>query len=190
MDIVFFRHSNMIQIFKILKYTSQFKPWYILSLVLVLLVSTLSLASPFLSKQIVDLVVLNLQTNTAQNFNTLIILFAWIFAVDILVTILTSLNQYVGDILSSKLKTYLYKQFYQHVLSLDVEYFDNEMMGTKTIVISPAPHWRILDQYGGHLNIMKFRESFNNIDYECHGNTKPIPNFLPIGTLFEEKIKF
>ena len=66
----------------------------------------------------------------------------------------------------------------------------NEMMGTKTIVISPAPHWRILDQYGGHLNIMKFRESFNNIDYECHGNTKPIPNFLPIGTLFEEKIKF
>ena len=78
--------------------------------------------------------VLNLQTNTAQNFNTLIILFAWIFAVDILVTILTSLNQYVGDILSSKLKTYLYKQFYQHVLSLDVEYFDNEIIQKKIVL--------------------------------------------------------
>jgi len=66
----------------------------------------------------------------------------------------------------------------------------NEMTGTKLTTINPAPHWRILEQYGGHLNIIQFRESFNNIDYECHGNTKPIPNFLPLGTLFEEKIKF
>jgi hypothetical protein len=66
----------------------------------------------------------------------------------------------------------------------------NNMMGTKTVVISPAPHWRLLEQYGGHLNIIKFRDGFNKIDYECHGNTKFIPKFLPIGTLFEEKIKF
>jgi hypothetical protein len=66
----------------------------------------------------------------------------------------------------------------------------NEMTGTKSIIISPAPHWRTLEQYGGQLNILKFRESFNNIDYECHGNTKNIPVFIPLGTLFEEKIKF
>ena len=66
----------------------------------------------------------------------------------------------------------------------------NSIMGTKTIVIGPAPHWRVLEQYGGHLNIIKFRDGFNKIDYECHGNTKPIPIFAPMGMLFEEKIKF
>jgi hypothetical protein len=65
----------------------------------------------------------------------------------------------------------------------------NEITNTKNGVISCAPHWRTLEQYGGHLNIMQFRDSFNNIDYECHGMTKNI-KFLPIGTLFEEKIKF
>jgi hypothetical protein len=66
----------------------------------------------------------------------------------------------------------------------------NSMMGTKTVVIGPSPHWRVLEQYGGHLNIIKFREGFNKIDYECHGNTKQVPKFLSLGTLFEEKIKF
>ena len=66
----------------------------------------------------------------------------------------------------------------------------NAIMGTKMIIISPAPHWRILEQYGGYLNIIKFREGFNKIDYECHGYTKSVPSFAPIGTYFEEKIKF
>jgi hypothetical protein len=66
----------------------------------------------------------------------------------------------------------------------------NNIMGTKTVVISPSPHWRLLEQYGGHLNIIKFREGFNKIDYECHGNTKMVPVFNALGTLFEEKIKF
>lgn len=66
----------------------------------------------------------------------------------------------------------------------------NHIMNTKTRVITPAPHWRILDHYGGHLNILQFRDSFNKIDYECHGYTKPLPNFLPLYKLYEEKIKF
>jgi hypothetical protein len=66
----------------------------------------------------------------------------------------------------------------------------NNMMGTRMVIITHAPHWRILETYGGHLNIIKFREGFNKVDYECHGNTKQVPKFLPLGTLFEEKIKF
>jgi hypothetical protein len=66
----------------------------------------------------------------------------------------------------------------------------NTMMGTKTVVIAPAPSWRVLEAYGGHLNILKFREGFNKIDYRSHGTTKPIPKFLPTGILFEENIKF
>lgn len=66
----------------------------------------------------------------------------------------------------------------------------NHYNGTRMVTISPAAHWRTLEQYGGHQNIMKFRDGFNKVDYECHGNTKPVPNFLPLGTLFEEKIRF
>lgn len=66
----------------------------------------------------------------------------------------------------------------------------NTIMGTKTIDINPAPHWRLLKHYGGHLNIVQFRESFNKIDYDCHGTTNTLPLFFPIGTLYEERIKF
>jgi len=120
----------MKDIIKILRYTSKFKSWYILSMVLVIAVSLLSLASPFINKLVVDLVVSNLQTPDASNLTKLIYLFVWLFVLDIAVSVLGSANQYIGDLLSSKLKTFLYKNFYEHVLSLDVEYFDNEMMGT------------------------------------------------------------
>lgn len=66
----------------------------------------------------------------------------------------------------------------------------NDLLGKKTTVIPPAPDWRLLDHYGGFLNIIQFRENFNKISYENHGYTKPLPLFLPIGRLYEEKIKF
>ncbi len=66
----------------------------------------------------------------------------------------------------------------------------NDFMGTKCVVITPAPHWRMLEQYGGSLSIVKFRDGFGKIDYECHGLTRVMPKFLAIATLFEEKLRF
>jgi|UniRef100_A0A6C0J220 hypothetical protein len=66
----------------------------------------------------------------------------------------------------------------------------NKVMNAKNKSIAAAPHWRILEQYGGELNIIKFRESFNKIDYTYHGVTRYIPKFSPISTLYEENIKF
>jgi hypothetical protein len=45
----------------------------------------------------------------------------------------------------------------------------NEIMRENQKEITPAPHWRTLEHYGGHLNIMKFREGFGRVEYECHG---------------------
>ena len=61
-------------------------------------------------------------------------------------------------------------------------------------IIETAPHWRLLDVYGGHLTIEKFRNSFNKVDYQCHGNNRNINpqkqiSFKPIATLYEEHIK-
>jgi hypothetical protein len=56
--------------------------------------------------------------------------------------------------------------------------------------IKPAPHWRLLEEYGGPLSIEKFRESFNVAEYEYHGNIHNIPKFSPVGMLFNKKIMF
>ena len=66
----------------------------------------------------------------------------------------------------------------------------NKVMNSKNKLIYPAPHWRILEQYGGDLNIIKFRESFNKIEYTYHGETRYVPKFSPISRLYEENIKF
>jgi hypothetical protein len=69
----------------------------------------------------------------------------------------------------------------------------NEIMNTKCsklTVIKPAPHWTLLVEYGGTLTIKEFRNSFNKIEYEHHGHIKNFPEFLSIGDLYEQKIKF
>jgi hypothetical protein len=60
----------------------------------------------------------------------------------------------------------------------------NKIMGTKYVVITPAPHWRLRQESGGHLDAVSFRESFNKVEYDYHGF------FLPTATMYEERIKF
>ena len=67
-------------------------------------------------------------------------------------------------------------------------YFD--MIGSKNVVINPAPHWRLLKDYGGTLNINQFRDNFNKNKYDFHGILKDNDIFKPIGCLYEEKINF
>lgn len=66
----------------------------------------------------------------------------------------------------------------------------NDMMGTKNIMINSAPHWKLLKEYGGNLQISDFRAQFNKIQYRYHGVLHDSDIFKPVGTLFEEKINF
>ena len=82
-----------------------------------------------------------------------------------------------------------YNKLYDKSETLLLKMYNN-MIGTKYNELSPAPHWRTLKHYGGHLNILEFRDSFEKIDYEYHGTTcKKIP-MASIGHMYEEKIKF
>ena len=56
----------------------------------------------------------------------------------------------------------------------------------KMTKINPAPHWRLLEEYGGTLTIEEFRLAFSKIEYENKGMYKP---FRSIGYAFEERIK-
>ena len=78
---------------------------------------------------------------------------------------------------------------YEHSESLLSKlYFD--IIGVKDIVINPAPHWRLLIEYGGNLSINQFRDNFNKNKYQYHGIIRNQDIFKPIGSLFEEKINF
>jgi hypothetical protein len=66
----------------------------------------------------------------------------------------------------------------------------HDIYPTKVQSIDKAPHWRKLKQCGGDLNIEKFRDSFNKIEYQDHGYINSLPKFKSMGVLFEEKLKF
>jgi hypothetical protein len=65
-----------------------------------------------------------------------------------------------------------------------------DMYDVKSIVINPAPHWRLLVEYGGYLTIQQFRDNFNKTTYESHGVIRNTDIFKPVATLFEEKLNF
>lgn len=56
--------------------------------------------------------------------------------------------------------------------------------------IKPAPHWRLLKDYGGKLSIEDFRDNFYKISYESEDNyLAEMPECKPIGYMYNEKIR-
>ena len=66
----------------------------------------------------------------------------------------------------------------------------NDMFLKQIKTIPPAPDWRTLTQYGGHLSINEFRESLDNVEYKNQGIMNDIPKQVSLATLFEKKLKF
>ncbi len=56
--------------------------------------------------------------------------------------------------------------------------------------IIKSPHWRLLRDYGGTLDIEEFRKGFNTIQYVPYNKIATRPKMHTIGFLFEEKPKF
>lgn len=68
----------------------------------------------------------------------------------------------------------------------------NDMFTKQIKTIPPAPHWKTLTHYGGHLSISEFRESLVNVEYKNQGCMRhvEVPNQVSLVTLFEKKLKF
>lgn len=60
-----------------------------------------------------------------------------------------------------------------------------DITGCEAEEIMPAPHWRNLICFGGHMTIEEFRKTFNKINIVSHGI-----RFSSIGRLYEERLKF
>lgn len=96
--------------------------------IFVVVVSLLSLVIPILSKYVVDIIVAQL-TGNPVDFKEFYLLLALILCTDLGISTLTSIGQWIGDILAVRLQTLLSQRFYQHILNLHIGYYDNEITG-------------------------------------------------------------
>ena len=74
---------------------------------------------------------------------------------------------------------------YKYSESLLLKMYNDLNPDDESIEIIPAPHWRTLDEFGGHLTIEQFHESFNKVSYVDHGIA-----CVSLGRLYEDQIKF
>ena len=66
-----------------------------------------------------------------------------------------------------------------------------DIFETKHAKIKPAPHWRLLEKFGGPLSIENFRNSFNSIQYnDIDDYIIRAPPSRMVGKLYEKKVRF
>lgn len=113
----------MKDIAKIIRYSWALKRYYVWSIVFVVIVSVLNQIVPFILKFAVD----GIQHHRPT------IYFVWLLVVVLIVsvatTVLTNIQGYIGDRLGAKLNTLLSQRYYDHILKLPLEYYDNEVSG-------------------------------------------------------------
>jgi len=121
----------MKELLRIISYSKKLWPYYAAISFFVIIIALLSLVTPYIIKVIVDLIVTKLQgKNVAISF--IIWLVFLIFVANVVRILLSNLNGYLGDMLSVKLNTLLSVRYYQKLLNLPLEYFDNEITGKIT----------------------------------------------------------
>jgi len=68
-------------------------------------------------------------------------------------------------------------------------YFGLHGKSQKIPLLDPAPSWRLLKSYGGHMSIEEFRKNFSKIKYTDIDNIMtPFPNAKPVGFVFEKQV--
>ncbi len=119
----------MKQIWKIIRFTSALRRYYIGISIMTILLAILSQLVPLITKAAIDQIT---QGSSSGHTNvSLVAFFAFlIFLTDIGQTYLGNISGYWGDMLAIKLRKYLSSRYYEHLLSLPQRYFDTELTGT------------------------------------------------------------
>ncbi len=116
---------------RIVRYSWVLKRYYVATAVLVVIVALLNQANPFLLKYLVDAVVQR-ASGLPVGTSRFGLLLGLLFAAGILVSVVTNVQGYIGDLLAAKLHTLLSQRYYDHLLELPLEFYDNEITGRIT----------------------------------------------------------
>ncbi|HUD11132.1 MAG TPA: ABC transporter ATP-binding protein, partial [Candidatus Saccharimonadia bacterium] len=118
----------MRDIIKIIRYSWDLKRYYTWTAVFVVIVSLMNQAVPFFLKFVVDgLVSAGKGQHVPLSYFTNILIL--ILIVSVATTIISNIQGYIGDRLGAKLNSLLATRYYEHILSLPLEYYDNEVAG-------------------------------------------------------------
>lgn len=119
----------MKDLLKAIRYAPNLWPYYVGITISSLAVAFTGLAVPFILKAATDLMVKAVQGG-GSDISGAVLLAALLFGLDIGNALIRNYGGYLGDIMTSKLKTQLSVLYYEQLLRLPQSYFDNELTGT------------------------------------------------------------
>lgn len=117
----------MKQLWKILRFTGNLWPYYLIVTVASVLMALANQAPPFVIKLATDTIVH--ATSGQPNYGYILLLAAILFASDVAATLLSNWGGYYGDIMAAKLRNQLSDRYYKHLLDLPQSYYDTELSG-------------------------------------------------------------
>ena len=118
----------MRNIIKIIRISKPLYKIIVILAFLIIITSILQLATPILSKFIVDEIVAKVQ-NQKGDLNKLIFLVFLAFAMNTLGIGVSTISNRIGDHFAGKLRQFLTEKFYNKVLTLPQSYFDSQLSG-------------------------------------------------------------
>lgn len=121
----------MKEILRIIRFSGSLWKYYLAVSICVIAISLLNLVQPLLIKGIIDLLVAKDAGQNVQ-LEQLLIRVGIILIAVLLVTPTSNINGYVGDMLVVRLNSLLSQRYFDHLLRLPIEYYDNEMTGKIT----------------------------------------------------------
>lgn len=118
----------MRDLWRIVRYSWVLKPYYLATAGFVVVIALLNQANPFLLKFLIDAVVTRGSGGTVPT-SRFALLLALLLAAGLLIALVSNVQGYIGDQLGAKLHTLLSRRYYDHLLELPLEFYDNEITG-------------------------------------------------------------
>lgn len=116
-------------IWRIIKFTSSLRRYYIGIAVFTLLLAAMTQFVPLLTKAAIDSITSGIQNGHPETSKVAFYAFL-IFLTDIGQTFFSNISGYWGDMLAIKLKKLMSSRYYEHIMKLPQRYFDTELTGT------------------------------------------------------------
>lgn len=121
----------MREMLRIVRYSSKLWPYYLGITIFVIILSLLNLATPFITKGLIDGLTTKLSGGNVR-FEYFLVLLGLMFLANLAITLLSNLNGFLGDNMAAKLNSLLSNRYFEHLMSLPVGYYDNQLTGKIT----------------------------------------------------------
>ena len=116
---------------RILRFTSQLWKFYLGVVISAVIVAITQLAVPFVIARATDLAVAGVRGND-HHIRDIMLLVVVILVLDVVNSLLTNVNGWLGDIMSAKMRQILSTRYFSKLLELPQSWFDEELTGSIT----------------------------------------------------------